>query len=292
MQYDIEEFYPSVSEDLLKKAIDHARTFADISCKEKETIMLCRKSLLFNNTNIWIKKEGNKDFDVTMGSFDGAEVYELVVLYILYILSTKYGKNFNGIYRDDGLACFENVNALQEDRIRKDFIHIFRKEFQLSIVCETNLKIVNFLDVTLDLTAGKYKPYNKPGNIPLYINIKSNHPPNNMKKLPESISRCINTLSSDKSAFDNSKNLYNNALSSSGFKDKIKLDPDFNKNISRSKNRKRKTIWFNPSYTSDVFTNIGKSFLTIIDKYFTRSHKLYKIFNPNNVKISYSSMPN
>ena len=25
---------------------------------------------------------------------------------------------------------------------------------------------------------GKYKPYNKPGNISLYINVKSNHPPN------------------------------------------------------------------------------------------------------------------
>ena len=38
------------------------------------------------------KKESNKDFDVTMGSFDGAEVCELVGLYILHILSTKYGK--------------------------------------------------------------------------------------------------------------------------------------------------------------------------------------------------------
>ena len=31
-------------------------------------------------------------FDVTMGSFDDAEVCELVELYILHILSTKYGK--------------------------------------------------------------------------------------------------------------------------------------------------------------------------------------------------------
>ena len=93
----------------MKKAIDHARTIVNISSEEKETIMHSRKYLLFNNADIWIKKEGNKDFDVTMGSFDGAEVCELVSLYILYILSTKYRKNLNGIYRDDGLACFENV---------------------------------------------------------------------------------------------------------------------------------------------------------------------------------------
>ena len=38
----------------------------------------------------------------------------------------------------------------------EDFINIFKKEFQLRIACETNLKIVNFLDVMLDLTTGKY----------------------------------------------------------------------------------------------------------------------------------------
>ena len=165
-------------------------------------------------------------------------------------------KNLNGTCRDDGLACFENVSGPQADRTRKDFIYIFRKEFQLSIICETNLKIVDFLDVTLDLTTGKYKPYNKPGNIPQYINVKANNPPNIIKNLPESISCRINKLSSDKSVFDNSKDLYNNALYDSGFKDKIKFDPDFNKNISRSKNRKRKIIWFNPPYNSHVSTNI------------------------------------
>ena len=134
-----------------------------------------------------------------------------------------------------GQLGFENASGPQADRITKDFINILRKEFQLSIACETNLKIVSFLDVTLDLTACKYKPYNKPGNIPLYINVKSNHPPNIIKNLPESTSRRINKLSSYKSVFDNSKDLYNNALSSSSFKDKIKFNPDFNKNISRNK---------------------------------------------------------
>ena len=156
MQYDIEEFYPFISEDLLKKSVNYARIFLDISSDEDETIMHCRKSLLFNNPGIWIKKGGNKDFDVTMGSFDGAEVCEMVGLYILYILSTKYGRNHNGIYMIDGLACFENVSGPKADQIRKGFINISRKEFPLSIVCETNLKIVTFLDVTLDLTTGKY----------------------------------------------------------------------------------------------------------------------------------------
>ena len=123
---------------------------------------------------------------------------------------------------------------------------------------------MNFLDLTLDLTTGKYKPYNKPGNIPLYINVKSYNPANIIKNFSESISQCINQLSHKKSVFDNSKDLYNNALSSRGFKDKIKFNPFSNKNISRNKNRKKKIIWFNPPYSSNVSTNIGKSFLTIL----------------------------
>ena len=43
MQYDIKEFYPSISEDLLKKVLDHARTSVDISSEEEETIMHCQK---------------------------------------------------------------------------------------------------------------------------------------------------------------------------------------------------------------------------------------------------------
>ena len=116
--------------------------------------MHSRKSLLFNNTDIWIKKNGDPHFEVTMWNFDGAELCELVGLYILHILGEKYGKHRIGLYRDDGLACFGYTSGPQADRIRKDFIKIFKEDFDLSITCEINLKAVNFLDVTLNLTTG------------------------------------------------------------------------------------------------------------------------------------------
>ena len=106
--------------------------------------MHSRKPLLFKNKDIWIKKIGDPDFDVTMGSFDDAELCEVVGLYILHILGEKYGKHRIGLYRDDGLACFGYTSGPQPDRIRKDFA--------LSITCKTNLKA----DVTLNLTTGKY----------------------------------------------------------------------------------------------------------------------------------------
>ena len=84
-------------------------------------------------------------------------------LYVLHILGEKYGKHRIGLYRNDGLACFGYTSGPQADRIRKDFIKIFKEDFNLSITCETNcqLKAVNFLDVTLNLTTGKYQPYKK-----------------------------------------------------------------------------------------------------------------------------------
>ena len=191
MQPGIEEFYPSISKELLLKAVTYTKTLVNISDEEINTIMHSRKSLLFNNTDIWIKKNGDTDFDVTMGSFDGAELCELVGLYILHILGEKYGKHRIGLYRDDGLACFGYTSGPQADRIRKDFIKIFKEDFDLSITCETNLKAVNFLDVTLILATGKYQPYNKPDNNPLYITILSNHPPNTIQNFPSNISKRI-----------------------------------------------------------------------------------------------------
>ena len=91
-----------------------------------------------------------------MGSFDGAELRELAGLYILHIFGKKYGKHRIGLNRDEGLYCFAYTNGSQADRIRKDVIKIFKESFNPILICEANLKAVNFLDVTLNLRTGKY----------------------------------------------------------------------------------------------------------------------------------------
>ena len=42
----------------------------------------------------------------------------------------------------------------------------------------------------------------------------------------------------------------------------------------------------------NVATNVECSFLNLINKHFPLHHKFSKIFNRNNMKISYSCMPN
>ena len=51
-------------------------------------------------------------------------------------------------------------------------------------------------------------------------------------------------------------------------------------------------ILYNPLYSKNVSTNVGQSFLKIIDEEFPAEHPPHKIFNRNTVKISYSCMPN
>ena len=82
------------------------------------------------------------------------------------------------------------------------------------------------------------------------------------------------------------KNLYNEKLT---YQQKGENNEN-NKNIG--KNRKRIMIWFNPPYSKSLKTNIGKYFFRLLSKHFPPGHKLYKIFNKNTLKVSYSCMPN
>ena len=292
IQFDIVDFYPSITEELLTKSINYAKLSTHISDDDIEIIMHARKSLLFDKDSPWAKKDSTSTFDVTMGSFDGAEVCELVGLYILSILSNKYSEQKLGLYRDDGLAAFYNTNSQESDRIRKEFIQEFGK-LGLKITITANMKIVNFLDITFNLINGTYKPYKKPNDDIVYINANSNHPPNIIKQLPHNISKRISDISSNREIFEKAAPIYNKALSDAGYTQEIQyIPPTVNITNSGEKRRKRKIIWFNPPYSKSVQTNVAKKFLLLIDKHFPKIHKLHKIFNRNTVKVSYSTMQN
>ena len=285
--FDIDEFYPSISEKLLSDAINFASSHSNITPEEKEIIFHCRKSLLFHDENPWVK-QGNTNFDVTMGSFDGAEVCELVGLFILEKIKSTLNSPNIGLYRDDGLAVFENHNGHSNDQFRKKLIQTF-KDHNLKITILCNLKKVDFLDLSFDLNNNTYKPFNKPNNPTRYINVLSNHPPSIIKQLPKSIEQRINNNSCNKEIFENASHYYNNILKSSGYKENIKYLPNKQKN---NKNRSRNIIWYNPPYSKNVETSVGKIFLKLINKHFGKTHRYHKIFNKNNVKISYCSMDN
>ena len=120
------------------------------------------------------RKKTESSFDVRMGSYDGAEICELVGIDILTRLATIIKKSDCGLYRDDGLVILRNVNGQQIDRTRKNLIKIF-KDVGFSTDIETNSKVVDFLDITFNLSNDIYNPYKKPNDTLLYINKSSNH---------------------------------------------------------------------------------------------------------------------
>ena len=306
MQIDIVEYYPSISNSLLDKALDFAsqKLNRKISTQTIDIVKNARNSFLYTNAaedingenQPWRKKTG--PFDVTMGAPDGAEICELVGLLLLEEIRKRFPDLNFGLYRDDGLAVHRRIPGPRLDSIRKE-LHKMFAEFGLKITVETNLTQVNFLDTTLDLCNESYTPYRKPNDTPLYINVQSNHPHNVIKEIPETINKRLNSIASSKEEFDKAKNCYQKALDESGYRHKLTYTGDNTGNNTNStskpqdnKKKKRNIVWYNPPYNSQVKTNIGRCFLGLLDRHFPEKHTLRKVINRNCIKISYSCTPN
>ena len=308
-QFDIEQFYPSINEELLRKALTWAEEYSFISETAKNIIMLARKTFLFDGQCLWSKKD-NSNFDVSIGSYDGAEACEIVGLFLLYKLTEKeniFEKKYIGLFRDDGLSVMTG-NGQQNDKRRKEVIRIFKEE-GLSITWEVNLKRVQYLDILFDLDNECYKPFHKINSRLLYVGIGSNHPRKVLENIPEGINRRLSHISSNKKWFYEEISEYQNALKVSGYSHILSYEKGLQKSTARNIHGKcpNKTIhynqdknvksniniiWFTPPFNIYCSTNIGEIFRGLIDKHFNRNNVLGKLFNKNRLKISYSCMPN
>ena len=182
-------------------------------------------------------QKSNSEFDVTMGSYDGAEIYELVGLFLLHELSTIIPKDLAGLYRNNGLAILRNSSGPNTDQIKKRIIKLFLKH-NLKITIEANIIQTDFLDITLNLKTEKHWPFRKPNDQQLYININSNHPLSIKKALPNMISNRLSELSFDLDNFKKAIPPYKNAIKQSGYKDNL----IFSETQPKNKLRKRKII--------------------------------------------------
>ena len=285
IQFDIVNFYPSISKNLLDRSLEYLSKIVNIEKNELEIINSARKSLLHDRGTKWVKKGGM--WDVPMGSWDGAEVCEAVGLYLLHKLQ-NLGIPL-GLYRDDGLAiCYSSPR--QCENVKKQIVEIFKQE-GLDVTADANMDKVDFLDVTLDIIDGTYKPFLKPGNNPVYVNVGSNHPLSVLRAIPSGVNKRLNCLSSDEKVFNEIIGPFQTALNEAGHNFKLFFYPELKSNKNK-KSRKRNITWFNPPYCRSIKTDIGKQFNRIVSETFPPSHKLRKIFNCNQVKMSYSCLPN
>ena len=286
-----------------------ASKYADISEYQIHLITHKKKIMLYKDGNPWEKT--TSAFDVTMESYDGAEICELVGL---YLLSQLQNLNINvGLYRDDGLAV-TNQTPRKAKMTKKKLCKIF-KDNNLRIAVEAKKKVTDFLDITLDLHTGSYKPYKKPNDTISYIRCQSNHPPSIIKNLPKVIEIRLSNNSANADIFQEAAKPYNNVLKNNGHKEELKYtikgtiqnkrgerpndsNPKESEALTNNtkennnKKRRRKITWFNPPFSTNVATNIGKKFLTLLSACFPANNKLHKIINKNTIKLSYSCMGN
>ena len=141
IQFDIDQFYSRISENLLIQASIWALQFVNISDEEKNIILSTKKNLLYSEGEAWVKKGEGEPWDITMGSWDGAEVCDLIGLFSLSKCQ-DLGLNI-GLYRDDGLAQCKK-RPQQVENVKKTLCQIFRN-LGLKISVEAIKKIVNLL---------------------------------------------------------------------------------------------------------------------------------------------------
>ena len=102
------------------------------------------------------------------------------------------------------------------------------------------------------------------------------------------IGKRLSSIPSNPAVFADTAPLYQQALVSSGYNEKIQYSGNQG---TRKRQRKRNITWFNPPFSKSVSTDVARRFLRLLDRHFPKKSELHKLFNRSTVKVSYSTMP-
>ena len=111
-----------------------------------------------------------------------------------------------------------------------------------------------------------------------------------IKNIPLGVNRRLVDISSNEQVFTEAAEFYQAQLHKCGYNHKLVWSDETGRKV-RSR-RKREVVWFNPPYSMNVQTRVGKEFLNLIDKHFPKGSPLSKFVNRNTIKISYKCAPN
>ena len=103
--------------------------------------------------NYGLKKGVSGNFDNPTGSYDCAQISELVGCLLLYKINDIIDPGCHGLYWDDRLIIIDNFTPRKGDIIRKKLFWLSTK-FGFKLDIQTNLTITDYLDVTFNLYNG------------------------------------------------------------------------------------------------------------------------------------------
>ena len=137
VMFDIKDFNLSIAQDLLNKELNFTSEYIYISKCDVDVTHHARKSLLFDGSHTWIKKQGDL-FDMSVGAYDGADECKLICTYISNLLSKKYSKNHFVLYHDDGLGVLKSKSGPQSEQVKKNIQKIFKEHgLYINVQCVT-----------------------------------------------------------------------------------------------------------------------------------------------------------
>ena len=105
-----------------------------------------------------------------MGDYDSTEICDLMGIFMLSLLRKKYSSNNICLYLDGGLSVLRNISGQQAEKHTK-IIQKFFRDKGLQTIIKCNLKVVDYLDVTLNLNDGTYHSFHKPNKEITYIHV-------------------------------------------------------------------------------------------------------------------------
>ena len=104
-------------------------------------------------------------------------------------------------------------------RIQKKILRAF-KLLGLKIEIMSNLKLVNFQDITLNLFENSFKPFHRDKQTPSNINVNFNPSRSIIRQIPNAVNIRMNRLSSNKKNYENN-GIYDETIEKSGFKQRL-----------------------------------------------------------------------
>ena len=154
------------------------------------------------------------------------------------------------------------------EKNKKEVIKIFIS-FELSIAVTTNIISANLIQqqTLINLIENRMMNFFIPTKIPTTLT------PNTVRQIQLLVSSRVSSISSNQSIFNSSIRIHKEAPTKNGFNDDIIYTSEIESiNSERNKTRNIKIIWFNPLYSYNVETSIGKTFLKLVKKHFPRNY--------------------
>ena len=180
---------------------------------------------------------------------------------------------------------YDNIPSKIE-RVSKAIRKVFTKNgFKVTI--DGGGKKIDFLDVVLDLNENSFRLSRKRNSETVYVYNLSNHPKYIRKQIPNNVNKRLNKLSKGNKEFDLIKKNYQDALTQSEYDFDLNYNDDKTTQENKGKRkRRRKIIYFQPPFSRNVTTPIGKKFLNLVKKHFTLDHPLSKFVSSKCLKLS------